>query len=78
PPKQVVIQELPPDQGELPPKRGELPPKRVVSRDLSKRAFQERVLSKKEKKKKREAVEKGLKMLKKVLSKAPENKLRWK
>ncbi|GAI67211.1 unnamed protein product, partial [marine sediment metagenome] len=55
PPKQVVIQEPPPDQGELPPKRGELPPKRVDSRDLSKRAYQEKGLSPSEKKKKRKA-----------------------
>jgi len=45
PPKQVVIQELPPNQGDLPPNQGDLPPKRVDSRDLSKRAFQEKGLS---------------------------------
>ncbi|GAI13912.1 unnamed protein product [marine sediment metagenome] len=45
PPKQVVIQKIPPNQGELPPNQGELPPKRVDSRDLSKRAIQEKGFS---------------------------------
>jgi phage replication O-like protein O len=45
PPKRVVKDKLPPDQGELPPNQGELPPKRVDSRDLSKRAIQEKGLS---------------------------------
>ena len=42
PPKQVVKDKTPPDQGELPPDQGELPPKRVDSRDLSKRTNQDR------------------------------------
>ncbi|GAH91535.1 unnamed protein product [marine sediment metagenome] len=69
PPKQVVKDKTPPNQGELPPDQGELPPKRVDSRDLSKRAYQEKGLSTSEKKKKKEADERGLKMLKEVLKK---------
>ncbi|GAI87119.1 unnamed protein product [marine sediment metagenome] len=68
PPKQVVKDKTPPNQGELPPDQGELPPKRVDSRDLSKRAYQEKGLSPSEKKKKKEADERGLEMLKEVLS----------
>jgi len=48
------------------------------SLDLSKRAIQERGLSPLEKKKKKEAIERGLKMLKKGISKASGCKLRWK
>jgi len=69
PPKQVVIKEIPPDQGELPPKRGELPPKRVDSRDLSKRAYQEKELSAYQKEKKHEEFKKGFAMMKEVLGK---------
>ena len=47
------------------------------SRELSKRAFQERGLSTLEKKKKKEANERGLKMLKEGISKASGGKLRW-
>lgn len=48
------------------------------SKETSKETIQIKVLSKKEKKKKREADKKGLKMLKEVLRKGPGNKLRWK
>ncbi len=74
PPKQVVMKGLPPDQGDLPPDQGDLPPKRVDSRDLSKRAFQEKGLSPSQREEKKKEIEKGLKMLKEAVGKIPDRK----
>ncbi|GAI59093.1 unnamed protein product, partial [marine sediment metagenome] len=78
PPKQMVIKKLPSDQRETPSKRRELPSNQMDSRDLSKRAYQEKGLSPSEKKKKRKADKRGLKMIKEILSKVPGSKKRWK
>ncbi len=71
PPKRVVKKELPPDQGDLPPNQGELPPKRVVSRDLSKRAIQEKGLSASFRKRKLGEYKKGFAMMKEAIKGKP-------
>jgi len=70
PPKTVVEKNTPPNSGETPPNPGETPPKTVDSRDLSKRAIQEKGLSASQRKKKLEEFKKGLSMMKEEIERS--------
>ena len=71
PPNRVVKKELPPDQGDLPPNQGDLPPNQVDSRDLSKRAYQEKGLLASKKKKQRKKFMEGLKGFRESIKQIP-------
>jgi len=70
PSNQMVIKELPSVSGELPSVSGELPSKRMDSRDLSKRAFQEKGLSASQRRKKYKEFLKGRKMMKEEIERS--------
>jgi len=70
PPKTVVEKNTPPNPGEIPPIPGETPPKTVDSRDLSKRAYQEKGLSASQRRKKLGEFKKGFKMMKEEIERS--------
>ncbi len=67
PSNQMVIEESPSNQKELPSIRKELPSNQMDSRDLSKRAFQEKGLSPSQREKRKKGFEKGFKMMRETL-----------
>ncbi|MBA7583153.1 hypothetical protein ES708_25093 [subsurface metagenome] len=74
PSNQMVIEESPSIRKESPSIRKESPSLEMVSRDLSKRAFQKKGLSTQEREKKRKEYKTGLEMLKEAIKRNPDRK----
>jgi len=74
PSNQMVIEKLPSDSKDLPSDSKDLPSDSMDSRDLSKRAFQEKGLSPYQREEKRKADKKGLEMMKEAIKKVPDRK----
>jgi phage replication O-like protein O len=74
PSKRMVEKDSPSVSKDSPSVSKDLPSNRMVSRDLSKRAFQEKGLSAFQRRKKQEEFKKGFEMMKEAIGKVPDEK----